>query len=80
MEGANMCVINLSAAEHETGKRYQVYLWQVHQVYSEVVQVSLYSWSDNIKYLKNIEEKCEKIKKQFFVDGFGYLSEVITFS
>ena len=61
-------------------KRYQVYLWQLHEVHFEVVQVQFYIWLDNFKYLINEKEKYGKIENNFFfVAGFGYLSEVVTF-
>ena len=36
-------VINLSTASLETGRRYQVHLWQIYEVYFEIVQLQLYS-------------------------------------
>ena len=52
----------MSEAKLETGQSYHVYLCKVDQVNFEVLQVQFYSWSDNIKYLKNKKEKYGKIE------------------
>ena len=50
-------VINLYAAQLETGQRYKVHLWQVSLVYFEIMQVQLYKLIGYYKVLKKCKRK-----------------------